>query len=385
MGKVAFYDKFSVTAEIIETFSQMGKDIITFHDPAGLETILSEKRIEIEFVFDINFHEDIRKPAVKYNKPYVIWSFDSGVRNLLETTEIFPLRNNDILFLFNYADYLYCLKNHKQTYYMPFSASDKYLMEPRTSDYVSDVLIVMNTYKNAIQVCEDNFRETLDTESDEMKRKTYQFMKALMEYAVEKHKYIIDRNRMIEFIDEVVNSCGFDPFNESRKGAFCDHFGQVLSVQQREICIRELSETGYRIDIYGDEYWPDMIKNLKNCHHHGMAPYDKLGQFYNSAKININLTQIQNLASIPQRIFHLMASGAFILTNYSEILEMSFKPGVHLETFRTFDELKEKTVYYMKNDDARRKIAFNGYLEFKARHKMSDKLNEIFSKVGESL
>lgn len=382
MGKIAFYDKFHVTSEILEALSKLGKEAVLFRDITTLEGILSNNSEPIDFILDINFHEEIRQICIKHNKPYAAWSFDSGIRNSIANTAAGELRENVFLFLFNYTDYLHCSKYHKHTYYMPFSAADKYIIEPRQTDFAFDTLVIMSSYRPEIRICEENFQKAVNAETTEVGKKTYEFLKFMMEYIVDKHKYIIDRNQINKFIDETIAGCGFNPFDESRRSVFCDQFGQILSSRQREICVMELCKNGREVDLFGDDDWKEIIKDQANCVFHGMAPYDKLGELYNSAKININLTQIQNLGGIPQRIMHIMAAGAFVLTNYDDVIPLTFKPGVHLETFRTFEELQDKTDYYLKHEDERKKIAYSGYQEFQAKHRMSDKLNTIFNEVS---
>lgn len=382
MGRIAFHGKFRVTDEILDALAEMGKEVSVFASAPALGELLANEAGCIDCVLDINFHEEVREICVKYDKPYAAWSFDSGIRNVIKTTLKTELRKNDFLFLFNYTDYLDCSLVHRNTFYLPFSVADKYITPPRENDFAYDVLIIMSTYRQEVRNCEKSFRDTLANESDEVNKKTYEFLKSMMDHVVEKHEYIIDRNLMNDFIDEIISSCGFDPFNEKQRAVFCDQFGQILSSRQREICALELCRSGKKIDIFGDDDWREIIKDQASCTYHGRAPYEKLCSLYNTAKININLTQIQNIAGIPQRVMQLLAAGAFVLTNHNEFISMTFTPGIHLETFRTFEELNAKVDYYLKHEDARRKIAAAGQMEFINRHRMKDKLNTIFRELS---
>ena len=66
-------------------------------------------------------------------------------------------------------------------------------------------------------------------------------------------------------------------------------------------------------------------------------------------------------SGLPQRIWDILACGGFLLTNYQPELDEFLTPGVHLETYRSVDELVEKSVYYLEHDDEREAIAQNGY------------------------
>jgi spore maturation protein CgeB len=55
-----------------------------------------------------------------------------------------------------------------------------------------------------------------------------------------------------------------------------------------------------------------------------------------------------------------MACGTFYLTQHIEGLSECFKPGTHLDTFRTVEEMKDKIEYYLTNPEKREEIARTG-------------------------
>ena len=61
-----------------------------------------------------------------------------------------------------------------------------------------------------------------------------------------------------------------------------------------------------------------------------------------------------------ERMFHSMGAGTFTLTDHIKDIEHDFTPGVHLDTWKTLDELAEKTRYYLTHPGARKKIARAG-------------------------
>ncbi|OGV48926.1 MAG: hypothetical protein A2017_00860 [Lentisphaerae bacterium GWF2_44_16] len=379
---IAVYNKFLITTEIIETFNKMGKKVSLFTDENGLLSIKNGNTVD--FVMDINFHGNVHDLCIKYDLPYIVWSFDSGVRTVLSGI---TLRNKDFLFLFNRTDYLECSKKHGNTYFLPFSASDSFIIPGRESnDFDCDILLVMNSYNETVMKSETLFQKTVDASQDEIHQKSYRLIKSLMDLVIEKHKDIFDKNLMLDFLEKSITECGVDPFREGRKETFCEHYGQVLSSIQREICLNEICLSGHKVHVYGDSYWEKILKPFSNASFFSNAGYDKLSSLYNSSKININLTQIQNIDSIPQRIFHVLAAGGFLLSNYSEELVSVFKPLIHLETFRNVQELKEKINYYLNNENMRLKIAGEGHVEFIKFHKMESRLAFIcgeFSKKSD--
>ena len=89
--------------------------------------------------------------------------------------------------------------------------------------------------------------------------------------------------------------------------------------------------------------------------------------FYVS-KINLNITSRSIDSGIPQRVFDIMASGGFVLTNYQPELEEYFEIGKDLEVFHDLDELMEKVDYYLAHEEARIRIAMNGYRKVREKY-----------------
>ena len=76
------------------------------------------------------------------------------------------------------------------------------------------------------------------------------------------------------------------------------------------------------------------------------------------SKINLNFTEGDGSSD---RIYKLLASKGFVLTQPWEGIDNDFTIGRDLDTFNNINELKEKINYYLDNNDIRLQIAENGY------------------------
>ena len=56
-----------------------------------------------------------------------------------------------------------------------------------------------------------------------------------------------------------------------------------------------------------------------------------------------------------------MGTGSFLISEYCQDLERFFKKGVHLEWFKTPDDLLDLVNYYLRKDILREKIANQGF------------------------
>ena len=56
-----------------------------------------------------------------------------------------------------------------------------------------------------------------------------------------------------------------------------------------------------------------------------------------------------------------MGTGSFLLSEYSQDLDRLFRKGIHLEWFKTPEELLKKIQFFLENDEDREKIAKQGF------------------------
>ena len=80
---------------------------------------------------------------------------------------------------------------------------------------------------------------------------------------------------------------------------------------------------------------------------------------YRASKIILNFTRGNIGFSI--RVFQVLGTGSFLISEYCQDLPIFFKKGIHLEWFRTSEELLELINFYLKNDKIREKVARQGY------------------------
>ncbi len=104
--------------------------------------------------------------------------------------------------------------------------------------------------------------------------------------------------------------------------------------------------------------------------------------FYLS-KINLNITSRSIETGIPQRVWDIMAVGGFCLTNYQPELEDYFEIGKDLDVFHDLEELMEKIGYYLSHEEARVRIALNGYKKVHKLHSYVHRMKDILKWVVE--
>lgn len=131
-----------------------------------------------------------------------------------------------------------------------------------------------------------------------------------------------------------------------------------MNMIERTAVLNRLAEK-YQVVLYTDD---DKLESLpKVIRRPGVSYMEEMPKVFYCSKINLNITSRSIESGIPQRVFDIMAVGGFVLTNYQKELEEYFEIGKDLEVFHSLEELEQKVEYYLKHEEARVRIAINGY------------------------
>ena len=122
-----------------------------------------------------------------------------------------------------------------------------------------------------------------------------------------------------------------------------------------------------------------MIQGLDN---RGIVNYQfEMPKVFKSTAINLNISLRCIVTGIPQRCLDIMASHAFLLSNYQPELAEYFNEGEEIAMYSSMEEAVDKCDYYLKHPDIRKKIAAMGYKKVKKEFRFEERLREIFDKV----
>ena len=365
--KIGLYKKFTAAEEIKKGFESLGHTVVEFTHTDQLQ------KGQVDFLLDINYHAEISDLAQTLDLPMATWSFDSGIRLAIKDR---PIHTNEAFFIFNSRDLDYIKERTEKAWFVPFSAGDDFIKEVNPN--ASGVLSIMNSYDDVIVDANANFQQSLNSIQNPDLSAAFDLIRKLLDATVDQHIDNFTEDKFESILQNLIDSCGVDPFEffPGSRDKLVHPYCQVLSSMQRKVLISELSKV-CSLSVYGDDFW----RNVNGINFKGSAPYANLSDLYNSAAININLTQIQGLGSTPQRIMHVLASGGFLLTNPCMEEEPVFQAGVHFDTFCSYTELKDKVVFYLENPEKRLEIAIQGHEEFIANHTMRHRCEFILERM----
>ncbi len=84
---------------------------------------------------------------------------------------------------------------------------------------------------------------------------------------------------------------------------------------------------------------------------------------------------------IKGRVFEIVGSGGFLLTQNADNLYEYFVDGKEIAIFNNKKELLEKINFYLQNEELRKEIALNGYLRALKEHTYEARFKELFKKM----
>lgn len=112
---------------------------------------------------------------------------------------------------------------------------------------------------------------------------------------------------------------------------------------------------------------PNELEIYKSTYKGFLKTEEELAQVYSESKINLNIT-LQGSSNLNYRVFEVLASKAFLLTDYMQDLEELFEIDTDLVTYKNTEELIAKIKLYIGNPKLREQIALNGFERVKAEH-----------------
>ncbi|MCK5494216.1 MAG: glycosyltransferase, partial [Candidatus Omnitrophica bacterium] len=113
----------------------------------------------------------------------------------------------------------------------------------------------------------------------------------------------------------------------------------------------------------------------------GASDFKKMGGIYSASKIGFNSSIIND---INMRVFEVMASGCFLLTNHikNNGLEELFINKEHLITYKNDKEMIEFVNYYLNNEKERKSIAAKGYETVTNEHTYYHRVQAMFNYIA---
>lgn len=326
-----------------------------------------------DFVFSFNYFPVISKvcssviPSIKY----VSWFYDSPGLNSYSKTITNPC--NYIFHFDSHACNELRTLGASHVYYLPLAVNtnrlDDIVYEENDLQAFSSVISFVGSLYDG-----KNFFDKINYLPPYLKG----YLDGIMQAQKSVHGY--------NFLDEVLNDT---IMSEIKKYVLYDmgndlmltdsfifsslFLGQKVTSMERIEILKLLSEF-YPVDLYSDS----QTTALPKVRNKGYADYiATMPKIFKLSKINLNISVRTIQSGIPLRIFDILGSGGFCITNYQEDLATCFEIGKDLVVYDSLEDLCEKVPYYLEHEDERLEIAGNGYEKVKNLHNFEERITTI--------
>lgn len=336
----------------------------------ALASTLQEKRYDC--VITVNFIPIVSRVCNIFKIPYICWTVDHPCFQLYSET----IRNTwNRIFMFDRSQYdkFYPL-NPDCIYYMPLACDYEAwnavtLTEEDHRNYDCDISFIGSTYE---EKCKYNQLEDIP---DYIRG----YVDGLIRAQLNVYGYnFIEDSLTDDFCRRFKEAAGWYPlgedYTEDTKAIIADtYIGYKCTEQERIMTLRNISEY-FDLDLYT----LSDVSKLPKAHHRGGADSETMmPKIFKCSRINLNMTNRPIRTGLPLRIFDIMGTGGFLLSNYQAEIPELFEIGTDLAVYESQEDLLNQIGYYLEHDDIRQEIAKNGQDKIRELHSYRVKLEQI--------
>lgn len=372
--------------DIEETFKFLGHTVENIEQKLGnydidsaFETVLREKlqSVPYDMVFTVNYFAVISNICQELGIKYVSWTCDNPLISMYHQS---VFHDCNYIFTFDKTNYLeFKAMGVKHIWYLPL-AVDAERMEavidgrilPDGMDkrvYDGDVAFVGSLYER--------------NSYDKLKHKLPEYLQGYFDAVMEAQMNISGANIIEPMLTTNIleQLQQYFKLEKSSEESFSDLglifqttvLGFKIAEVQRRRALIELSKY-FNVNVYSNSDVSDLVR----VRYMGSVDYwSEMPKVFRQSKINLNFT-IPNIKSgIPLRVWDVLGSKGFLLTNYQAEIPYYFAEGEDLVCFDGVEDLREKIDYYLTHEEERMQIAENGYRKVKEHHTYVKRIIEM--------
>jgi len=332
-----------------------------------------------DFVFSFNFLPVISKVCNREGIVYVSWIYDNPEIFLYN----FNMKNPcNIVLMFDSKQYMEFRDGGiKHVHYLPLAASTKRLdaIIPSKEDkkrFSADISFVGSLYTERKQYYE------------EMAPKLDQYTLGYIDGIIKSQLQVDGVNfveecltpEITQKIQEATNIYPYPDSIETLEYLYANYIinRQITIIERKELLT--LIGAYHPLKLY--TYKQNNAFSPKGVCNMGPANYfTEMPVIFKLSRINLNITLRSIQHAIPLRVYDILGSGGFLMSNYQHDLAYHFVPGEDFVYYESRKDLLDKIDYYLKNDNERIEIAKNAHRKIQAEHTFDVRVKEIIDIV----
>jgi spore maturation protein CgeB len=341
--------------------------------------VLSDNLLSSSYdvVFSINYIPVISRVCNIFKIKYISWIVDSPLFQLYSDTVSYGCNR---IFIFDYTLYQeFVNKNPNNIFYMPLAANieflDSMILSDRERDrFNSDISFVGSLYS---EKCKYNSVE------HNMPEYIKGFVNGLIEAQLKIYGYNLIKDVLSEeFVKTFKQYAGWYPlgsdYQADDKSIVAQEYIGIKCSEIERIRLLNLLSEQFDVHLYtlSDTTKLKKIINKGSAHSRLEMPY-----IFRCSKINLNITSKTIQSGLSQRIFDVLGSKGFLITNYQPELADYFEIGKDLVIYEDVEDLVKKCKYYLEHDTEREEIALSGYKKVQQYHTYTMRMKEVLGMI----
>lgn len=327
------------------------------------------------FLLSINYQSWISDLAEQLKIPYISWIIDTPHFNLYHEKN----KEYNYTYWFVYDELAVMdlnQKGFKRVYYAPVAANvtrlNKIQLTPQEqTKYCCDISLLGNT-------CIQNeysqiMKPRMDTELQNV-------IEQIIQAQMFNESFIISDILTEKFANDLFEDTGIQmktsefQGNVTAKDILCSFLGRYHTLNERKYLANQLGHH-FHTHIYGDSSWQNFIPN--NAYKGTAEHFLEMPKVFKASKINLNVIRSFVQSGLPMRVFDVLGSGGFLLTNHKKDITKFFKEGQDLAIYRDEQDFFEMVEYYLNHDEKREEIAKNGQFTVSQFHTFERRLHDM--------
>ena len=385
MDIIAEFDALGIRVDIIK------HDLKKYDDDEEFIRMMISRLEETayDFVFTVNYFAVIAEACHAVGVPYCVWTCDNPLISLYHESAFY---DENRIFTFDRSNYHELkLMGIKNVWYLPLAAGQSRI-DNAIREMDADVSEDMSEQERSLRLAGSRNRYIHDVSfvGSLYEKNSYDAMESFMpDYlrgyldGVINAQLNVSGGNIIEPMltpDIMLEVEKYFRLEKSEK-SFSNLplifsttvLGFKVAAQMRVQCLNALSK---RMDVA--VYSNSDTSQIPLCKGFGSVDYwTMLPVVFKKSKINLNFT-IPNIKSgVPLRVWDVLSSGGFLMTNFTAELLDFFEPDKEIVIFESERELVEKCAYYLEHEDERERIAVAGYEKVRTRHTLKSRVEKI--------
>ena len=370
--------------DIERTFQMMGHTVENIQQQLGnydiddefqeyLEHLLDRERYDM--VFTVNYFAVISNACQSRQLPYVCWTCDNPLISMYHQSVFHPC---NYIFTFDKSNYLeFKGMGVEHIWYLPLAVDTGRL------DYVIGQAQDLAKYRNDIAFVGSLYERN---SYDRLAYKLPDYLRGYFEATMQAQMSVSGGSIIEDMLTADILEQLEEYFHlEKTKDSFSD-LGlifsttvlgfKIASVQRRRALLALAAR--YPVSVYSNSDVSDLIR-VK--YRGGVDYWSEMPKVFHESKINLNFTIPNIKTGLPLRMWDVLGSGGFLMTNYQAELPLYLKEKEDYVCFESDAELVEKCGYYLMHEEERKAIAESGYQKVKRLHHYRGRIEQMLETV----